>query len=102
MSEEEEEEFQSSNACWICEKLIDDEAEKTRDHCHVSSKFRDAGQCSCSLEKPAKNLPNDDFKYWTEEFGSKNLELLKQEDAYPYEYMDSFKRFGEEKLPDRK
>ena len=47
-------------------------------------------------------MPNDDFKYWTEEFGSKNLELLKQEDAYPYEYMDSFKRFDEEKLPDRK
>ena len=37
----------------------------------------------------------------TEEFGSKNLELLKQKDAYPYEYMDSFKRFDEEKLPDR-
>ena len=54
MSEEEEEEFQSSNPCWICEKLIDDEAEKTRDHCHVSSKFRDAGQCSCSLENQLK------------------------------------------------
>ena len=38
----------------------------------------------------------------TEEFGSKNLELLKQKDAYPYEYMDSFKRFNEEKLPDKK
>ena len=37
----------------------------------------------------------------TEEFGSKNLELLKQKDAYHYEYMDSFKRFGEELLPDK-
>ena len=37
----------------------------------------------------------------TKEFGSKNLELLKEKGAYPYEYMDSFKRFGEEKLPDR-
>ena len=36
------------------------------------------------------------------EFGSKNLELLKQKDAYSYEYMDSFKRFDEEKLPDKK
>ena len=42
------------------------------------------------------------FKYLTEEFGSKNLELLKQKDAYPYEYMDSFKRFNEKKLPDKK
>ena len=38
----------------------------------------------------------------TEEFGSKNLELLKQKDAYPDEYMECFKRFGEEKLPDKK
>ena len=54
-----------------------------------------------SLEKLVKNLSDDDFKYLTEEFGSKNLELWKQKDAYPYEYMDSFKRFGEEKFPDR-
>ena len=32
-----------------------------------------------SLEKLVKNLSDDDFKYLTEEFGSKNLELLKQE-----------------------
>ena len=31
-----------------------------------------------------------------------DLELLKQKDAYPYEYMDRFIRFGEEKLPDKK
>ena len=30
----EEEQFQSSNACWICEKLIDNDDEKVRDHCH--------------------------------------------------------------------
>ena len=53
-----------------------------------------------SLQKLVKNLSDNDFKYLTEEFGSKNLELLKQKDAYPYEYMDSFKRFGEEKLSD--
>ena len=28
MSEEKEEQFQSSNTCWICEKLIDDDDEK--------------------------------------------------------------------------
>ena len=38
-----------------------------------------------SLEKLVKNLLDDDFKYLTKEFGSKNLELLKQKDAYPYE-----------------
>ena len=55
-----------------------------------------------SLDKLVKNLSDEDFKYLVEEFGSENLELLKQKDAYPYEYMDSFKRFSEEKLPDRK
>ena len=54
-----------------------------------------------SLEKLVKNLSDNDFKYLTKEFGSKNLELLKQKDAYPYEYMDSFKRFSEEKVPDK-
>ena len=55
-----------------------------------------------SLGKPAKKLSDNDFKYLTKEFDSKNLELLKQKDAYPYEYMDSFKRFNEQKLPDKK
>ena len=52
-----------------------------------------------SLNKLARNLSDKDFKYLVEEFGSKNLELLKQKGVYPYEYMDSFKRFNEEKLP---
>ena len=55
-----------------------------------------------SLDKLIKNLLNEDFKYLIEEFGSKNLELLKQNDAYPYEYMNSFERFNGEKLPARK
>ena len=55
-----------------------------------------------SLEKLVKNLSDNDFKYLTEEFGSKNLELLIQKCAYTYDYMDSFKTFNEEKLPDRK
>ena len=54
-----------------------------------------------SLDKLVKNLSDNDFKYLTEEFGSKNLELLKQKGAYPYEYMHSFKRFNEEKLSNK-
>ena len=48
-----------------------------------------------------KNFSDDDFKYLTKKFGLQNLKLLKQKDAYPYEYMDSFKIFSEEKLPDK-
>ena len=39
MTEKIEEDFQSSNTCWICEKLIEDE--KLRDHCrHIPGKYR--------------------------------------------------------------
>ena len=50
---------------------------------------------SSSLHKLVKNLSDEDFKYLGQEFGFKNLELLKQKDAYPYEYMNSFERFSE-------
>ena len=46
---EEEEQFQSSNTCWICEKLIDDDDEKVRDHCYVTGKFRGAAHWSCNI-----------------------------------------------------
>ena len=36
-----------------------------------------------SLDKLVKNLSDEDFKYLVEKFGSENLELLKQKDAYP-------------------
>ena len=55
-----------------------------------------------SLDKLVKNLSDEDFKYLVEEFGSENLELLKQKGDYPYEYMNSFERFNEGKLPARK
>ena len=55
-----------------------------------------------SLEKLVRNLADKDFIYLTRELGSKNLEPLKQKGAYPYEYMHSFKKFSEEKLPDKK
>ena len=41
MSAEEEERFQLSNSCWICDKLFDVEDDKVRDHCHITEKYRD-------------------------------------------------------------
>ena len=151
---QEEEQFQSNNMCWICEKLIDIDDEKVRDHFHITGKFREWGAArwscninlqltkkvpvifhnlkgheshlifceinkfdvkhdvvpnrfekylaiflnkkllfidsikfiNCSLEELVKNLPDNDFKYFTKEFGFKNLELLKQKCPYSYEY----------------
>ena len=54
------------------------------------------------LDKLVKNLSDEDFKYLVEESDSKNLRLLKQKGAYPYEYMSSFERFKEKNLPARK
>ena len=55
-----------------------------------------------SLDKLVRNLLDKNFKYLIEEVGSENFELLKQKGAYPQEYMNSFERFNEEKLPARK
>ena len=55
-----------------------------------------------SLDKLVKKLSDEDFKYLGEKFGPDNLKILKQKGAYPYEYMNSFKRFDEDKLPARK
>ena len=46
---EEKEQFQWSNVCWICEKLIDNNDGKVRDHCHVTGKFRGAAHQNCNI-----------------------------------------------------
>ena len=46
-----------------------------------------------SLDKLVNYLVGKDFKYLVEEFGTENLKVLKQKGAYPYEYMNSFKKF---------
>ena len=35
--------------CWICEKLIDDDDEKVRDHCHIAGNFRGPPHWSCNI-----------------------------------------------------
>ena len=49
MTEKEKYLFQQSNNCWICKKLIDNEDEKVRDHCHVTGKFRGAANWDCNI-----------------------------------------------------
>ena len=52
-----------------------------------------------SLDSLVKNLVNKDFKYLSEEFSDKYLEAVKEKGIYPYEYVNSFKKFNETKLP---
>ena len=46
---EEEQLFQKSNSCWICEKLIDNDNEKVGDHCRVTEKFRGTAHQSFNI-----------------------------------------------------
>ena len=171
MSASQNEEFERSNICWICGKLIDIGENKVRDHCHVTGKYRGPEHWSCNIklkvskkvvvifrnltgygshlifkglskfncgvsvipnglekymsftlgknivfldsmlflnsssDKLVKNLGSEDFKYLSGSFSGEckvlpeKLELVKKKDVYPYEYMDSFKKFKESKLP---
>ena len=167
MSAEEEERFQLTNSCWICDKLFDIGDDKVRDHFHITGKYRGIEYWSCninhklskkipvifhnrrryhshliikeiskfdvkiivipnglekflaftinrnlvfidsmqfmnsSLDSLIKNLSDIDFKYLSEEFSGEFLRLVKQKGVYPYEYMNSFDKFFEDKLPDR-
>ena len=52
-----------------------------------------------SLERLAANLPIDAFKYTSQVFQDEKLALMKQKGVYPYDYMDSFQKFGDHELP---
>ena len=56
----EEEEFERSNICWICGKLIDTGDTKVRDHDHTKSKnnYRAPAHWSCNVNlKITKKVP---------------------------------------------
>ena len=56
MTEKEEENYRSSNTCWVCEKFIEDE--KVRDHYHITGKYRSAAHWKCNVNlKLTKNVP---------------------------------------------
>ena len=54
-----------------------------------------------SLDSLVKKLLNKDFKYLSEKFSGEYLKLLKEKEVYPYEYMNSFKKFNETELPSK-
>ena len=55
---EEEHLFQQSNSCWICKKIIDNEDEKVRDHCHITGKVRGSTHWDCNINfQLTKKIP---------------------------------------------
>ena len=49
MSAEENERFEMTNICWICNKLLENTDNKVRDHCHISGKYRGAAHYSYNI-----------------------------------------------------
>ena len=58
--------------------------------------------CKASLDTLAGNLEDKDFKHLMSEFPKDKLELLRKKDSYPYEWVDSYKKFIYPRLPPKK
>ena len=54
---------------------------------------------SSSLENLVNNLPDEAFKYTSKAFKNEKLKLMKKKGVYPYDYIDSFKKFNKINLP---
>ena len=60
------------------------------------------GFMSSSLEKLASNLSDEGFIYTKKYFAYPvQFGLMKKKGVYPYDYMDSFSKFNDTKLPKR-
>ena len=58
MTEEEEHLFQQSNSCWIYKKIIDNDDEKVRNHCHITGKFSGSAHWDCNINfQLTKKMP---------------------------------------------
>ena len=56
MTTEDEKNYQDSEDCWTCNGKLD--ADKVRDHCHITGKYRGAADSQCNLQlKIPKKLP---------------------------------------------
>ena len=54
---------------------------------------------SSGLNKLVCNLHKDALKYTSQEYNSEKLDLMTRKGVYPYDFMDSFKKFDETTLP---
>ncbi|CAL1294548.1 unnamed protein product [Larinioides sclopetarius] len=82
------------------EKYITFSLTKRYQKFRVSLNFIDSYQfLSTSLEKLVKNLTVDKFNILKENFPHRDISLLLRKGVYPYEYMDSFQKFEEPRLP---
>ena len=47
---EDENNYQNSQDCWICNEKITENKDKVRDHCHITGKYRGPAHSKCNLK----------------------------------------------------
>ena len=58
MTIEDEDNYQNSQDCWICNEKINKDKDKVRDHCHITGKYRGAAHSKCNLKlKIPRKIP---------------------------------------------
>ena len=49
MTKNEDEDFENSTRCWICNNVYVDSGVKIRDHCPIIGKYRDSAHRECNV-----------------------------------------------------
>ena len=50
MTKADNEDFNNSTKCWICDNVYTDSDVKVRDHCHTTGKYRDSTKRDCNIK----------------------------------------------------
>ena len=83
MSEKDDEDFENSTKCWICDNDNIDNDVKVRDHCHITGKYRGSANRDCNINVKLNhkfpvvfhNLKNYDSHLIMQELGKFNLKI---------------------------
>ena len=55
MTKEDDEDFENSTKCWICDNVYIHGDVKVRDHCHITRKYRGSAYRDCNINVKLKN-----------------------------------------------
>ena len=49
MTKEDNEDFENSTKCWICDNCYVDHGVQVKDHCHITRKYKHSAQRDCNI-----------------------------------------------------
>ena len=81
MTKKDNEDFEDSNKCWICDNDYFDNDIKIRDHCHITRKYRASAHRDCNINVKLNHkipvvfdkIKNYDLNLNMQELGKLNL-----------------------------